>query len=325
MTQSCYLLLRMWLAPYTHQLLSLEHDSSPKQISLPNMKSTCLSYHLVSNSCNGLLCLYSDFSCGRDVFLSNPTTREVRLLPSSDLVTKVKDGMILGVGMGHDYRTNNLIKVVRMWESYRECRRCKEYIVEEYDLRSDAWRTIQSSNPWCCEFDTSCFAMHFKGIYYWWAKLKGLTTTILALNVGGGILHKVSLPKDIDISSSNGRYLGVLNECMTLVCRNCCDQNANFDIWVNDGSGLGDSCWNKLRTIEHSSLCMPLAFWKGNEFLVKVFDKVRSYNVETEEIHNVNFENKGGEIVEIYEAIFCVKSLVSVNPLPLSIEFERYG
>ncbi|XP_004490756.1 uncharacterized protein [Cicer arietinum] len=315
MNQSYFLLLRLWLTPYTHQLFSLEHGSSLKQISisLPNRSNTCLSYHLVSNSCNGLVCLYSDFSCGRDVFLCNPTTREVRLLPSSDLVTKVKDGMILGVGMGHDYRSNNLIKVVRMWVCHRECR-CKKYIVEEYDLRSDSWRTIESANPWCCEFDTCCFAMHFNGIYYWWGKIKGLTTTILALNVGGGILHKVSLPKDIDISSSSGRYLGVLNDTITLVCRDCCDKYENFNIWVKSGGGVVDSCWTKIRTIEHSSPCVPLVFWREDELLLKLFDKVISYNVNTENILDVNLEIDERGIADVCEAIFCVKTLLSVNP-----------
>lgn len=284
------------------------------------MSSTCLSYHVVSNSCNGLVSLYTDLSCGRDVFLCNPTTREVRLLPSSNLVTTVKDGMVLGVGMGQDYSTNNLIKVVRMWVSYNDCH-CKKYIVEEYDLRSDSWKTIECVNPWCCEFDTSCFAMHFNGVYYWWGEIKGLTstTTILALDVGGGFLHKVPLPKGVDISTSSGRYLGVLHGCITLVCHDLCDQNANFGIWVLGGSGAVYSCWTKLRTIEHSSPCVPLVFWKGNELLLKMFDKVISYNVDTEETHNIDFGNEGRGIADICEAIFCEKSLVSVNPLPTSI------
>ncbi|XP_045797749.1 uncharacterized protein LOC123891929 [Trifolium pratense] len=298
MSQKYYLLLRLWLMPYTHKLFSLENGSSLKQISISMQNMKCsLSFHIVSNSCNGLVCLYSDFACGRDVFLCNPTTREVRLLPSSYLVTKVKDGM-----------------VVRMWVSYSKCRRNKEYIFEEYDLRSDSWRTIQSANPWSCEFDTSCFAMYFNGIYYWWGKSKGLTETILALDVGGGILSKVKLPKDVDISSSSGRYLGVLGGCITLVCRKFGDQNANFDIWVTEGAGAVNSCWNKLRTIKHSSLCVPLGFWKGNELLVKIFDKVRSYNIDTEETYDLNFENEERDFADICEAVFCEKSLVSVNP-----------
>ncbi|AES78050.1 F-box protein interaction domain protein [Medicago truncatula] len=262
--------------------------------------STCLSYHVVSNSCNGLVCLYTDLSCGRDVFLCNPTTREVRLLPSSNLVTTVKDGMV----------------------SYSNCR-CKKYIVEEYDLRSDSWRTIESVNPWCCEFDTSCFAMHFNGVYYWWGEIKGLTSTILTLDVGGGFLHKMPLPKVVDISTSSGRYLGVLHGCITLVCRKLCDQNANFCIWVFGGSCAGDSCWTKLRTIEHSSSCVPLVFWKGNELLLKMFDKVISYNVDTEEIHNIDFGNERRGIADICEAIFCEKSLVSVNPLPTTSNAQQ--
>ncbi|XP_058741030.1 uncharacterized protein LOC131613373 [Vicia villosa] len=312
MDQNCYLLLRLWLTPYNHQLFSLECGSSPKQIStsFPN-----LSHHIISNSCNGLICLYTDFSCGRDVFLCNPTSKETRLLPLSSLAEKTKDGMILGVGMGHDHRNKDLIKVVRMWISYHKCR-CKNYIVEEYDLRSDSWRIVESANPWSCEFETCSFAMHCRGVYYWWGMVKGLSTTIVTLDVGGGFLNKVALPKDVDISSSSGRYLGVLNECITLVCRNCCDQNANFDIWAMNGSGNLDSCWTKLRTIEHSSPCVPLVFWKGRELLLKMFDKVRSYNVDTKEIRNVNFENEGRGIVDICEAIFCEKSQISVKSLP---------
>ncbi|KAL5078818.1 hypothetical protein RYX36_007239 [Vicia faba] len=310
MSQNYYLLLRLWLTPYNHQLYSLERGSSPKQISisLPN-----LSHHVVSNSCSGLMCLYTDFSCGRDVFLCNPTTKETRLLPSSCLAAKIKDGAILGVGMGHDCRGNDLVKVVRMWISYHNSR-SKNYIVEEYDLRSDSWRIIESANPWSCEFETGSFGMHFKGAYYWWGKVEGMTTTIVRLDVGGGILNKVALPKDVDISSSSGRYLGVLNEYITLVCRNCCHQNANFDIWAMHGGGTVDSCWTKLRTIENSSSYVPLVFWEKNELLFKMFDKMKSYNIDTEEIHNVNFENEGRGIADICEAIFCVKSQISVHP-----------
>lgn len=316
MAQNSSVFLRLWLSPYSHQLFSLEGCSSPKQISisLPN-----LSHHYISNSCNGLMCLYTDFSCGRDIFLCNPTIRETRLLPSSCLAAKVKDGMILGVGMGHDYRSNDLIKVVRMWISYYKCR-CNKYIIEEYDLRSDSWRIIESANLWSYEFDTCSFAMHFKGVYYWWGKVKGLTTTMVTLDVGGGILNKVALPKDVDISISSGRYLSVLNECVTLVCRNCCVQNANFDIWAMHGGATVDSCWTKLRTIEHSSPCVPLVFWKGNELLLKMFDKMRSYNVDTEEVRQVNFENEGKGIGDICEAIYSVKSHISVNPQPTMTE-----
>jgi hypothetical protein len=112
-------------------------------------------------------------------------------------------------------------------------------------LRSDSWRTIESANPWRCEFEASCFAIYFNGVY-WWGKTKGLTTTILALDVGGGILRKVSLR----------RYLGVLGGCITLVCRKFCDQNVSVDIWVTEGDGAVDSCWSKLQTIEHSSPCV---------------------------------------------------------------------
>lgn len=314
-----YLLLRLWLTPYTHQLFSLltneEVGFSLKQIfiAMPKIRIN-LSHHLVSNPCNGLVCLYSDFSCGRDVFLCNPATREVRFLPPSNLVTKVQDGMVLGVGMGHDSsKTNNDVKVVRLWDSYSKCH-CKKYIFEEYGLGSDSWRTIESANPYCCEFDTSCFALHFKGVYYWWAKLKDSTTPIVVtLNVGGGMLQKLHLPNHIDISSEIGRYLGVLNDSVSLVCRGCGAENANLDIWVMKcGVGIWGFTWAKLRTIENTP-CVPLVFWKRNELLVKMFDMLKSYSVDTEDIHNVNIEVEGHGIADICEAIFCVKSLISVK------------
>ncbi|KAJ1401165.1 TPP-binding enzyme, conserved site [Sesbania bispinosa] len=193
------LLLRLWLTRYNHQLFSL---SSEKEGGFSLMHIPIVMANV-------------NFVIARDVALCNPATREVRFLPPSDLTTKIKDGMVLGVGMGNDSKCNGCMIIVRMWISYVECR-CKKFIVEEYALCSDSWRTIESANPWRAEFDTSCFAMHFKGAHYWWAKLRDSTTTVLALNVGGGDFRNVPLPSPIDISSTIGRYLGVLNDSISL-------------------------------------------------------------------------------------------------------------
>ncbi|XP_057433261.1 uncharacterized protein LOC130726059 [Lotus japonicus] len=314
-----HLLLRLVLAPFIHKLFSLssteekEPSFSLEQIPIAMPNKETISYNMVSNSCsNGLVCLYSDFHCGREIALCNPTTRDVKFLPISNLVTEVKDGMVLGVGMGHDYYKIDDYKVVRMWISYLECR-CKKYIVEEYCLSTKSWRIIDSANPYCCDFEASCFAMHFDGFYFWWAKLQDSSPVVVALDVGGGYFRKVHLPKRADIGSESGRYLGVLNGFVSLVCRDDRhSNNDNLDIWVIDGA-VFNSCtsWTKLRTLNLAP-CTPLTFWKGKELLVKMFDMLKSYDVESGEIHHVSTDVGGQGIADICQAIPCVKSLASI-------------
>lgn len=64
-----------------------------------------------------------------------------------------------------------------------------------------------------------------------------------------------------------------------------CEYASNiWDIWVMDGVDADGSCWTKLRSITTES-CAPFFFWNGNELFFSHFsNKLRSYNIDTEEI-----------------------------------------
>ncbi|KAF7819849.1 F-box/kelch-repeat protein [Senna tora] len=255
--------------------------------------------------CNGILCLsFEHRPRSKEVILYNPATREFKRVPDS--VMRLQSSYALAVGMGYDPKTDDF-KVVRIWSVDTGVYTTNR--VEEYALSTDSWTRLYNTNARDFLFGDDCFALFFKGTYYWWASKHRdkSSSVILGMDIGDEVFNVVSVPDKVDISKPNGRSLAVWRESVCLICCSC----TCVDIWVmmmEDGFG-----WWKMQSIRVLEEVKPLVFWKGSELLMEMMwsGKINSYDVDKEKIENVKME--GNPVRFSSQAVNYVATLVSIK------------
>ncbi|KAA8542574.1 hypothetical protein F0562_023726 [Nyssa sinensis] len=137
LSRSNYQPARVILYNYTlnHLLLLDTEEHKNKWIPFQNMLfEGHLVYRHVMCSCNGLLCIASDFKLD-PVFIYNPMTRKHVILPSSDSKLDFQDQK---VGLGFDPSTGTY-KVVRLYKDESEASR-----FEILSLGESSWKELSA-------------------------------------------------------------------------------------------------------------------------------------------------------------------------------------
>ncbi|XP_028792828.1 F-box/kelch-repeat protein At3g06240-like [Neltuma alba] len=241
--------------------------------------------------------------------ISGHSTREFKCLPDSNMLSK--SSFALAVGLGYNSITDDY-KVVRIWSVDTGVYTTNR--MEVYSLSTDSWTRMYNSNTRDFDFADDCFALFFKGTYYWWGFRRGdKSTIILALRTGDEIFHKVSAPDNVDISKPEGRSLAEWKESLSLICCSGFGLNMSIDIWVMKGSGAQDS-WTKMQSV--TSLLLeepkPLVFWKGDELLLETCGgEIKSYNVVTQKIKNLKIEDR--PVLHSVQAVNYAATLASIK------------
>ncbi|KAI9088110.1 hypothetical protein K1719_030087 [Acacia pycnantha] len=306
-------ILSLSFSSATFKLFSLSgKDSSAFDTLFPAMM-----FQILSGHCNGILCLSLGFWHNDDgkIILYNPATREFKCLPDSAIRTD--SSFVFAVALGYHSR-NDDYKVLRM-------RTMIDYfwnadIVEEYSLSTDSWRPICISNSSDFIFHDDCFALFFRGTYYWWAssrlRWQDSSKMILGLEMGDEAFHKVSVPREVDISKHARRNLAVWKESVSLIC--CYDYGSKvsrIDIWVMDGFGGALVSWTKMLSI--TSLLKeprPLVFWKEKELLLETpVGEIKSCDLDTKEITNFKIEGYEEPLRRSVQAVNYVATLVPIK------------
>ncbi|KAI9088101.1 hypothetical protein K1719_030078 [Acacia pycnantha] len=293
-----------------YKLFSLSgNDSSAVDTLLPKFKLLSTKFR-ISGHCNGILCLAGGYwSHSDEVTLYNPATREFKSLPDSKM--RSNSSCALAVGLGYDSRTDDY-KVVRIWSVDTGVYTTNR--VEVYSLNTDSWTRMYNSNTRDFDFADDCFALFFKGTYYWWGSKRGdKSTIILGLTMGDEDFLKVSVPDNVDISKSNGRSLAVWKQSISLIFCSGSGLNMSIDIWVMKGSGVRCS-WTKMQSV--TSLLLeepkPLVFWKENEILLETNNgEIKSYNVVTQKIKDLKIE--GNPVLHSVQAVNYEATLVPIK------------
>ncbi|XP_054776242.1 F-box/kelch-repeat protein At3g06240-like [Prosopis cineraria] len=292
-----------------YKLFSLSsNDSSVDDTLLPEVKLLSTKFR-ISGHCNGILCLSGGYwSQCNEVILYNPATREFKCLPDSNM--RSKSSFALAVGLGYNSQTDDY-KVVRIWTVDTGVYTTNR--VEMYSLSTDSWARLYNSNTRDFDFEDDCFALFFKGTYYWWGFKRGdKSTIILGLKMGDEVFHRVSAPDNVDIRKPDRRSLAVWKESISLICCSGSGLNMSIDIWVMKGFGAQGS-WTKMQSIMNLlEEPKPLVFWKEDELLLETCGgEIKSYNVVTQKIKNLKIE--GNPVLNSAQAVNYVATLVSIK------------
>ncbi|KAE7995669.1 hypothetical protein FH972_000440 [Carpinus fangiana] len=268
----------------------------------------------VVGSCNGLVCLHGYDTL--NVVIWNPTTREIKVVPKSNLPIFAPAGyctLIQGMGFGFDAKTNDykIINFVSMYgpkfgDYFKKDVKEIIYQKEVYSLSTDSWRKVDG--PQCFIFENPM--TYTTGMGSWLAYVNEPDLFVLSFDMSDEVFLKTPLPDNVF-----GQRLFVLNELIALVALMPVDEKwreIQYDIWLLLEVGVKDS-WNRLFTIGPSfaRIHRPLGFWKNDTiFLNKIDDgQLFLYDPSTKQMTDLQIHGRYNSM----QLVTYMETLVSVK------------
>ncbi|XP_059436778.1 F-box/kelch-repeat protein At3g06240-like [Corylus avellana] len=278
-----------------------------------NSENFCIS---VVGSYNGLVCLHVYDTL--KVVIWNPTTRETKVVPESNLPIFAPAGYftrIQDMGFGFDAKTNDykIINFVSMYEPIYDAYSMKDvkeirFQKEVYSLSTDSWRKVDG--PQC--FISDGTFTYTTGMGSWLAYVEDPKLFVLSFDMSDEVFLKTPLPDNV-----TGHSLFMLNESIAMVALMPVDERwreIGYDIWLLLKVGVKDS-WNRLFTIGPSiaRIHQPLGFWKNDTmFLTKVDSgQLFLYDPSTQQMTDLQIhghsDSKQMQLVTYMETLVSVK------------------
>ena len=294
-------------------ILNFPINSSMSVIDLDFPYDEYSQYYEINGHSHGLICFAS---CGVDIFLCNPATREFRKLPPSILLTTRPSSnpdtlrsLTNSIGFGYDAKSRDF-KVVRVVYFFNDAIHFLYFRAEIYDLSKDRWREIELP---ICEYSSLMprFDLYHEGTYYWWERDGREGENILSFDMSDELFGKISLPESFN--RENYKILGVLNGSIVVFGHECeVNNEKTFDIWEMKKDECGVISWSNLLTIGPiSGIDKPLLFVSSDEVLMEDNEgQVVLYNIKTQLMSVIPLKGQG--IPRRCQATFVTKSLVSV-------------
>lgn len=251
--------------------------------------------YYLAGSCNGLLC-FSDYIINNlQVILWNPSLRKCVQLPIPRFIdTDLTHTYVLGFGFDTrrvDYKVVRLIYILgKNWSVIVPPE------VEVYELKTNAWRGIQTAVPYVIpESSSQAFvngAIHWIG-YNPADKVAPSPRSIVVLfNMQDEVFGEMELPKGGDYANRLNLSLAVHQDLICLLHCHPMEEDGHqlygvCWVWVMKEYGTADS-WTKLFTInisEHGGIGRILGFRKkGDALLVTHNDELVSYDLRGQRI-----------------------------------------
>lgn len=241
------------------------------EFEFPSGFSQTMTPYAVSNTCNGLVCVYRSFSNNDFASVVNPSIRETIQLPESSMfLTRSVPRCICSIGIGYDHFSDTY-KIVRMFKKQETIMFGStgvEYEVITLGGRNCHWRYlgyiryhVATGRPPVFLHDT----------IYWLMSMRlphSLTDVILSFNVRTETVHMFPVPEVRQISS-----LLVLGECLCILSEDAA-WGSNANLYV-----LEDNKWVKKHTIEYNPIgrfSNPIANCEGKIFFTSIFPSLFS-------------------------------------------------
>ncbi|XP_059439803.1 F-box/kelch-repeat protein At3g23880-like [Corylus avellana] len=277
-----------------------------------NGEKFCIS---VVGSCNGLVCLHAYDTL--NVVIWNPTTRETKVVPESNLPIFAPAGYctrIQGMGFGFDAKTNDykIISFVSMYEPNFDDYFIKDvkeiiYQKEVYSLSTDSWRKVDGPQCFIPDFSSMTYTT---GMGSWLAYVEDPKLFVLSFDMSDEVFLETPLPDNV-----NGQELFVLNESIAMVAFMPVDEKwreIRYDIWLLLKVGVKDS-WNRLFTIRPSfaKIHQPLGFWKNDTMFWNKIDngQLFLYDLSTKQMTGLQIHGHSNsmQLVTYMETLISVK------------------
>lgn len=312
---------------------TLLDPSSGKHIQFPQ------EYDDVIGSCNGIYCLKHRFMINGfiDLLLWNPATREVKVVPCSDVPKPPNYARIWNnqYGFGFDPKTNDF-KVVRLLliqlKGSTRYDNLIDFItqIELYSFRTDSWRQLHDVDDVIFPRDdiyNSALNVYMNGRYHWWVnssarRLVNKNYSILSFDMSDEEFRTLPFPDLFDEYYLRERYSGnisVLNESMTSMFFPYQKGEKCYDIWVMHEYGVKES-WTKEYVVGPIyGVDRPLAFWKNNGglFLTNQNGHLVLYDPTDHETKDLQMNGCTRYLCDKYlYVLIYVESLVSLKGRP---------
>ncbi|KAF8035157.1 hypothetical protein BT93_C1249 [Corymbia citriodora subsp. variegata] len=274
--------------------LYLDGESFSEHQELEFPLKTNDTYYL-AGSCNGLVC-FSDYIINNlQVILWNPSLRKCVQLPIPRFIdTDLTHTYVLGFGFDsrrEDYKVVRLIYILgKSWSVI------VPPVVEVYELKTNAWRGIQTAVPYVIpESSSQAFvngAIHWIG-YNLDDKVASHSKSIVVLfDMHDEVFGEMELPKGGDYENRLNLSLAVHQDSICLLHCHPMEEDGHqlygvCWVWVLKEYGASDS-WTKLFTInigQHGGIGRVLSFRKqGDVLLVTHNDELVSYDLRSQRI-----------------------------------------
>ena len=263
-------------------------------------------------SVNGIICIYYN-SKGR-VVLWNPSTKEIKVIPSSPFASRPSLTHLHLHGFGYDHITNNYKRIrhaVFSPKTYKTGKNITYSLWEVYCLKSNSWRNLDVDMP-TCPRDKVGGHVYMDGVCHWLSKSK--TDDYQYRTYNENYLVSFNLTTEMFITTSiltnmndiDYRYLAVLNGSIVLISNFA--KTTIFHISILGEVGVKES-WTKLFTMELHDIDWHIGVGKnGDIFFIKKDDELICFNLSTQKIQPLGV--KGGYYSQI---ITYKESLVSIE------------
>ncbi|KAF9591919.1 hypothetical protein IFM89_010277 [Coptis chinensis] len=257
-------------------------------------------------SCNGIVCLYNIYSM--DVFLWNPATKQVRVLPKSPFPYQPEDGYFsldICIGFGFDDKSNDY-KVVRFFSLCKQPNVTTHSPAEIYNSSTDSWNIIHAVLP-VIFILSDPKAPYRNGTYCWLVRNDDLSQHerigekyILTFDFRNEVFGSLPLP-DVD-SVDCFPHLAIVRENLACIynVETYCDITDEWwpwecEIWVLNEYGVKES-WTKLYTVRPFTIsghitysARKMGISKNGEFFLIFWNKqICTYDLVTQEIKKLD-------------------------------------
>ncbi|KAL5788938.1 hypothetical protein ACOSP7_005887 [Xanthoceras sorbifolium] len=275
--------------PYRYRPLELGLYSEPQEIglypetkkltfdfeTLPNFVKLCnppfatklIDWNIIG-SCNGVLCLCSNFDLSV-IYMWNPSINKYMALPKPFYQYNVR---YLGFGINPLSGYLDDFKVVCISANAN---------AEVYSLQKNSWTIVAEGFPPSidlsrCPYDHPAF---LRGCVHWCARVSCYVDSkcpwlIVSFDFADEFFEKIMLPDNLSASDSN-KFLNVVDGCLCVFA--AVDEYSAYELWVMMDYGVVES-WTRIYIIEKpDKYWWPLGFAKtGGIFLQGVCEHGQS-------------------------------------------------
>lgn len=268
----------------------------------------------VLGSCNGLLCICN---VAEDIALWSPWIKKYRILPSLPSDRKRDKGMCLCgarvYGLGYD-AVHDDYKLVRISQFIGWDYASFESEVKVYSLRMNSWKKVEDMPYVLCY--TRKMGILVSGCVHWVVTRthevdQPATELVLGFDIVNETFGEVPMP---EMDRKCQVDVGYLEGCLCIIAKY---EDVGVDVWTIKEYGVMES-WCKLFTVKQAQgirrpkSIRPLVYSKnGRQVLLEQnHENLVWFDLESQVVNNVKIRG----LPDLFEAIVCTETLVSVDP-----------
>ncbi|XP_048139111.1 F-box/kelch-repeat protein At3g06240-like [Rhodamnia argentea] len=242
---------------------TLDHGSEDPLVVVPHSIEVPCRKPCIVGSCDGLVCLLES-----GIFLiCNPTTREYRELPVSDIPRDYE----LFCGFGYDPRSDDY-KIVEGVVDYGNW---ENWEVARFSFKSGSWRRIQFPYQELIHQQVSLSGVYWNGALHWYVYdlISDKKSMIMSFDLSEERFHWELPVPEVDVGMTLVG-LGIHGASLFIHSGN---YGPRMEAWIMDEHGRGGGSWTKWFSIDCTSVNLetgvgnaPLTYTRSGKVVLRV-------------------------------------------------------